>query len=156
VREHAQYSCRRLANDLTAIYTHIPFVQKWQLYSGTSLVCNGGYAMMNATLQLFDPSENLSRSAQLLQEISLRDMKAIFASLNLNNEDSNMPSNLEKRKASIVDASLAAHQEVYETEGNIHGITTSPQGDAYGLGFDHGRGFWGDQQGGGAFGIQKQ
>jgi hypothetical protein len=86
----------------------------------------------------------------------LRDMKAIFASLNLNNEDSNMPSNLEKRKASIVDASLAAHQEVYETEGNIHGITTSPQGDAYGLGFDHGRGFWGDQQGGGAFGIQKQ
>jgi hypothetical protein len=77
-------------------------------------------------------------------------MKAIFAALNLDDGNDSHPANSEKRKASVVDASLAANQEPFVAQSHA-----SAHGDAYGLGFDDGRGFWGDQQGGGAYGIQK-
>lgn len=85
----------------------------------------------------------------------LRDMKAIFAALNLDDENSSLPPNSEKRKASVVDTSLSASPELHVTQVTAHGMSAPAQGDSYGLGFDDGRGFWGNQQGGGAYGIQK-
>jgi hypothetical protein len=76
----------------------------------------------------------------------LRDMKAIFASLNLDDGTSSIPPKVDKGKSSSAGVTVAASQDSYiQSMGNI----APAEGDVYGLGFDDGQGYWDEGRGGG-------
>ena len=76
----------------------------------------------------------------------LRDMKAIFASLNLDDGKSSIPPNVDNGKSPSAGVTVASGQDSYiQSMGNI----APAEGDAYGLGFDDGQGYWDEGRGGG-------
>ncbi|RFU28276.1 hypothetical protein B7463_g8051, partial [Scytalidium lignicola] len=83
----------------------------------------------------------------------LHDMKAIFANLNLDDGKSTLMDGMEKSKGVARDVAVATGQE-WDTSNPGAGHGT--QGDTYGLGFGGGQGFWGEGQGGGAYGIPRR
>jgi len=86
----------------------------------------------------------------------LRDMKAIFASLKLDDGQSSLPPNLEKGKGSVPDVAVAGGQEwsqALDTEDLQRGIDPA-EGDQYG--YDDAHGYWGGDQSTGSYGFPKQ
>jgi hypothetical protein len=84
----------------------------------------------------------------------LRDMKAIFAAMKLDDGKSSLPPSAITRRSSAADVTLAS-QDDYLANSEAQLMNSIGEGDAYGLGFDKGRGFWGNHQDGGAYGIPK-
>lgn len=86
----------------------------------------------------------------------LRDMKAIFASLNLEDGNARVPSPTQKEKNASADLSLAQHQESYVNHRQVKDLGPhAGQDDSYQLGFDDGQGYWDDGQGGRTYGIPR-
>lgn len=83
----------------------------------------------------------------------LHDMKAIFANMNLDDGRSNPTENVAKGKGVSDDVTVATGQEWPSTDRSTG--SGSPDADSYGLGFHSGQGFWGEGQGGGAYGIPR-
>ncbi len=84
----------------------------------------------------------------------LRDMKAIFAAMKLDDGKSSLPPSVITRRSSAADVTLAS-QEEYLANSEAQLLNSIGEGDPYGLGFDEGIGFWGNYQGGGAYGVPK-
>ena len=102
--------------------------------------------------------EERTTPAKDLPSEDLRDMKAIFASLNLDDRTSSQPPNIGKGKGQADDVAGASGQEWTTsnmTQGNMQEMGGVGVGDTYQLGFDHGQGYWGGDQGGGAYGVPK-
>ncbi|KAG4443754.1 hypothetical protein IFR05_000745 [Cadophora sp. M221] len=86
----------------------------------------------------------------------LRDMKAIFASLKLDDGKSTFPSPTKKGNNTSNHPALAHHQGSYVDHKDLRGIGPhAGQDDSYQLGFDDGQGFWDEGQGGGAYEISR-
>ena len=81
-------------------------------------------------------------------------MKAIFAAMNLEDGVAPVPPSI-SRRSSAADMALANRGEGYTASNEAQHRGSFGGGDTYALGFDDGRGFWGSQQGGGAYGIPK-
>ncbi|KUJ10276.1 uncharacterized protein LY89DRAFT_675133 [Mollisia scopiformis] len=98
--------------------------------------------------------EERTSPAKNLPAEDLRDMKAIFASLKLDDGKSSVPP---AHKTTQPNVAVAPNQESFISNDSMQdmGGISMGEGDAYGLGFDDGHGFWGDGQGGGAYGIPK-
>ncbi|KAH8804998.1 hypothetical protein F5884DRAFT_679658 [Xylogone sp. PMI_703] len=79
----------------------------------------------------------------------LRDMKAIFANLDLGDGTSTVMDGMDSGKGITGSTAGATGQE---WDASSSGAT---RGDVYGLGFSGGQGFWGEGQGGGAYGIPR-
>jgi hypothetical protein len=71
-------------------------------------------------------------------------MKAIFASLNLDDGQSSVPPVIKKEEGISTDVAVAS-----EGPGSMGSI--AGEGDAYGQGFDDGQGYW--NQAGGSYGL---
>ena len=84
----------------------------------------------------------------------LRDMKAIFASLNLDDWKSNIPVAMNKGKAPSGSGGWTNPSIGSEHMQGMGGMDIEG-GEGYELGFDEGQGSWGEGQGRGVFGIQK-
>lgn len=99
--------------------------------------------------------EERTSPAKNLPAEDLRDMKAIFASLKLDDGKASVPPTIEKRAPPNV--AVARGQENYTSHNAMQDIggVSLVEGDTYDLGFDDGQGFWGGGQGGGAYGIPK-
>jgi len=72
----------------------------------------------------------------------LRDMKAIFASLNLDDGQSSVPPGARKEKGTQIDVAVAAEGRNLQDMGGMAGEV-----GAYGLGYDDGQTYW-DQSAG--------
>lgn len=96
--------------------------------------------------------EERTSPAKNLPAENIRDMKAIFASMKI--DDSVAPA---QGKAAQPNIAMAPSSDSYISNVPMRDIGEMNMGesDAYGLGFDDGQGFWGDGQGGGAYGIPK-
>lgn len=96
--------------------------------------------------------ERSTHAKNVPDQVDLRDMKAIFSALNLDDDQPGVLLNSAGRKPSIIDTTLAA--------GQAHALYDRPQAnahfqdDVYELRVDADRGFWDGQQGG-VYGIQK-
>jgi hypothetical protein len=102
--------------------------------------------------------EERTAPAKDLPSEDLRDMKAIFSSLNLDDATPSQPLNMGKGKGQAGDVAVASGQEWASSnvaKGNVQDIGGLGEGDKYQLGFDDGQGYWGGDQGGGAFGIPR-
>jgi hypothetical protein len=102
--------------------------------------------------------EERTAPAKDLPSEDLRDMKAIFSSMNLDDGTPSEPPNMSKGKGQVGDVALASGQGWASSEiaqGNMQTMGGVGDGDTYQLGFDDGQGYWGGDQGGGAFGIPK-
>jgi hypothetical protein len=99
--------------------------------------------------------EERTSPAKNLPAEDLRDMKAIFASLKLDDTEASDPPSVQKRAPPNV--AVARSQDTYTSHDTMQDIggMSLVEGDTYELGFDDGQGFWGGGQGGGAFGIPK-
>lgn len=96
-------------------------------------------------------AEERTSPAKNVPAEDLRDMKAIFASLNLDDGMSNQsPTTTRGGKVKAPTNPVA----VAPTQGSFQNMTIG-DGDGYELGFDDGQGFWDDNQGGGTYGIPK-
>jgi len=82
----------------------------------------------------------------------LRDMKAIFASLKIDDSKPSFTPSMDKGKGHETDVALATGQEWTESDLAEGDIGSAGQ---YDLGFSEGQGFWGEGQGGGVYGIPK-
>ena len=93
--------------------------------------------------------EERTSPAKNIPAEDLRDMKAIFASLNLDDGKSSIPPNVDKAKSSA-GVTVAAGQDSYMVEDHIQsmGNIAPTEGDVYGIGFDDGQGYWGEGRGG--------
>jgi hypothetical protein len=100
--------------------------------------------------------EERTAPAKDIPSEDLRDMKAIFSSLNLDDETSSQPPNMGKGKGQAGNVAVASGQE-WATSGMRQGNMQEGLGEseAYQLGFDDGQGYWSGDQGGGAFGVPK-
>jgi len=98
--------------------------------------------------------EERTLPAKDLPSEDLRDMKAIFSSLNLEDESSSEPPHTGKAKSRLEYVSVASHLETTSTtQGNMPRLGGLAEGDSYQLGFDNGHSYWGGDQSGGAYGI---
>lgn len=95
--------------------------------------------------------EERTALARDLPSEDLRDMKAIFEKFNLDDETSNPPSYMSKGQGQANAVAVASGQE-WATSTSI---AQFGQGGTYQLGFDDRQGHWGEDQGGGAFGMPK-
>ncbi|KAH7383719.1 hypothetical protein BKA64DRAFT_646894 [Cadophora sp. MPI-SDFR-AT-0126] len=87
----------------------------------------------------------------------LRDMKAIFASLKLKDDNSSVSPIKEKGKSSSNDLSIASHQDSYVHHGGLNNIDPhAGQDGPYPLGFEDSQGYWTEGQGGENYGAPRQ
>lgn len=90
----------------------------------------------------------------------LRDMKAIFSSMKLDDEKPSLPSNTENEKGPSAEVAVAsAHDWTGSNlgQGNMEDLGETNMGlsDGYPLGFDDGQAYWGESQHGGPLGLSK-
>jgi hypothetical protein len=111
-----------------------------------------GYPTIVRSIRKF--VEERTSPAKDLPSEDLRDMKAIFASLNLDDGKSSLPPTLEKRKRLADGQGWAAPNISSEHMQHMGGMDLG-EGDAYELGYEEGQGFWGEGQGRVAYGIPK-
>ena len=101
--------------------------------------------------------EERTAPATDLASEDLRNMKAVFSSLNLHDDEtSNEQPSTRKGKVKPGDMAVASGQEWTTPDMAQGNMQSMGEGDAYQLGFDDGQGYWGGDQSGGAFGIPKQ
>ncbi|KAI9746182.1 MAG: hypothetical protein M1818_000863 [Claussenomyces sp. TS43310] len=98
--------------------------------------------------------EERTSTARDIPTEDLRDMKAIFASLDLN-DDHTVPLDQTLKCPGKASATNEHDSVVSGTVTENMPPLNSGTGDVYGLGFDEGHGFWGGGQGGGAYGMQR-
>ncbi len=95
--------------------------------------------------------EERTSPAKTMPAEDLRDMKAIFASLNLEDRKSGVPlgmSGIDSGKAQLAGVAVAHSQESYVDHGvQSMGPMNHGEGEPYGLNFDEGQGFWSEVQG---------
>lgn len=95
--------------------------------------------------------EERTSPAKTMPAEDLRDMKAIFALLNLDDRKSSVPlgvPGMDPGKAQPAGVAVAHSQDLYAGH-DIQGIgpMSHGEGEAYGFGFDEGQGFWSEGQG---------
>ncbi|KAG0649249.1 Transcriptional regulatory moc3 [Hyphodiscus hymeniophilus] len=90
--------------------------------------------------------EERTSAAKDLPSEDLRDMKAIFASLKLDDDNSIQSRNAGKGVAQVRHVSVTGGQN---TSGSMQGLGGLQEADTYQPGFDHEQGYWGGGQGGG-------
>jgi hypothetical protein len=104
--------------------------------------------------------EERTSPARSVDTEDLRDMKAIFASLKLDDGKSSMPPNMDKGKGPATDVAVAAGEDwgashIGPATMQDTGLMDLGEGDAYGLRFDDGNGSWAAGQGGGTYVMPK-
>jgi hypothetical protein len=80
-------------------------------------------------------------------------MKAIFASMKLEDGTSDFPSPIEKGKNTSSEVAVAHHQDSYVNHQDMKGVGPhTGHDDSYQLAFDDSQGFWDEGEGGGTYG----
>jgi hypothetical protein len=117
-----------------------------------------GYPPIIRSIRTF--VEERTASARDVPTEDLRDMKAIFSSLKLDDSQTDSGPGASKSKGPAAEVAVATDQDWPASnleQGcmvDMGGMNVG-KGDSYGLGFDEGQGFWGGGQDGGAYGIPK-
>ncbi|KAK0128959.1 hypothetical protein ONS95_000902 [Cadophora gregata] len=87
----------------------------------------------------------------------LRDMKAIFASLKLNDDDSSFPPITDEEKCLSTDSALVSHQDSSVRQERLSSISPNTRQDGpYSLGFDDSQGYWAEGQDRQNYGLPRQ
>ena len=100
---------------------------------------NEGYPPIIRSIRKF--VEERTAPAKDLPSEDLRDMKAIFSSLNLDDVTPSQPPNMGKEKDQVGDVAVASGQEWASSnmaQGNVQDIGGLGEGDTYQLGFGDG------------------
>ena len=100
--------------------------------------------------------EERTAPAKDLPSEDLRDMKAIFASLNLDNSESSLPLTSDKEKGHL--AGVVADDQDWAPAiggGDMTAMAeTNSDGSAYALAGAHQK-YWSEEQGGGSYGVPR-
>ena len=104
--------------------------------------------------------EERTSPAKSVDTEDLRDMKAIFSSLKLDDGKSSIPPNMNKGKGIAPDVAVAAGEDwsasqMGPTTMQGMGLVDPGESDTYGLGFDDSQAGWSVEQGEGTYGMPK-